>query len=268
MYDVAVVRESPSAVEGSKRWRAVAALAVWIVGALVLGLASMPGHAEAQPRRRRRASPVVATVPHPRARPTEIWLQGSLEGTEITIDGAVRDVLDASGTPQPIPVTPGEHAVRVRRPGYSIFNDVVDVPQGERVTVEVEVFPISHVVYIRSEPVAAHIYVDGVFRGETPASIELAEGEHDIEVRAPNHAPARRRVDGVAGVVEELAFTLVYDESAGREEWYESPLTWTIIGGTLAIGAGIAVTAFVLSGQSSASDSFCADNCLRFDIPF
>jgi hypothetical protein len=47
---------------------------------------------------------------------------------------------------------------------------------------------------IASEPEGAEIFVDGISRGETPASLQLPSGEHDLFIYKKEYAPVRRKV--------------------------------------------------------------------------
>ncbi len=48
-------------------------------------------------------------------------------------------------------------------------------------------------VRIGTEPPGARVYIDGVLRGETPASLQMPAGEHDIFLYKPGMLPVARR---------------------------------------------------------------------------
>ena len=83
----------------------------------------------------------------------------------------------------PFELQPGEHSVAVRAERYLPFGDVVTVPGlGKEETLHVQLVPRWSNVEVTSEPAGATIF-DGERRlGQTPATIELLEGSHQISV--------------------------------------------------------------------------------------
>jgi len=218
--------------------------------ALVLSLAALvaiatlaASDAEAQ-RRRRRAEPATLVV------------QSTVQGAEVLVDEEVVGV-----TPlDPITLTPGSHTVRVRRPGYTEFTDVVTARAGQRIELPVDLMALSMVLTVRSEPEDARVFVDGTFRGTTPIELELIEGERSIRVTHPNHREVIRRIVAAPGQTEALDLTLELlpeSERSRPPEWFEDPLVWVGVGaGAAALAILIVVIAVAVSpGQSP--DTFC-----------
>ncbi len=52
---------------------------------------------------------------------------------------------------------------------------------------------------VNSEPEGAEVFIDGISRGETPASLQLPSGEHDLFLYKKGYVPERRRVTWNAG---------------------------------------------------------------------
>ena len=83
----------------------------------------------------------------------------------------------------PIELLPGEHSVSVRAERYLPYSGVVNVPGlGLHEQLSVQLVPRWAEVAIDSEPAGARIYSGEEQVGETPATIELMEGTHQISV--------------------------------------------------------------------------------------
>ncbi|MBT8101253.1 MAG: PEGA domain-containing protein, partial [Gammaproteobacteria bacterium] len=89
----------------------------------------------------------------------------------------------------PLELQPGEHSVAVKADRYLPFMDVIEV-QGLDLDVQlhVQLVPRWSNVQIRSEPAGATIFAGERALGQTPASIELLEGTHQISVVADGFA--------------------------------------------------------------------------------
>ena len=83
----------------------------------------------------------------------------------------------------PVELLPGEHSVSVRAERFLPYSGVVNVPGlGRHEQLSVQLVPRWAEVAIDSEPPGARIYAGEQQVGETPATIELMEGTHQISV--------------------------------------------------------------------------------------
>jgi formylglycine-generating enzyme required for sulfatase activity len=83
----------------------------------------------------------------------------------------------------PIELLPGEHSVSVRAERFLPYSGVINVPGlGRHEQVSVQLVPRWAEVLVESEPPGARIYSGEQQVGETPATIELMEGTHQISV--------------------------------------------------------------------------------------
>ena len=83
----------------------------------------------------------------------------------------------------PIELLPGEHSVSVRAERFLPYSGVINVPGlGRHEQLSVQLVPRWAEVAIESEPPGAIIYAGEDQVGETPATIELMEGTHQISV--------------------------------------------------------------------------------------
>lgn len=83
----------------------------------------------------------------------------------------------------PLELQPGAHSIRLRAERYLPFDDVVEVPGlGRYETLHVQLMPRWSNVSIKSEPSGASVFSGDKLVAETPASIELLEGTHQVSV--------------------------------------------------------------------------------------
>lgn len=62
-----------------------------------------------------------------------------------------------------------------------------------------EIPPQTGTVTIASDPAGAEIYIDGRFFGQTPATIQLASGSHQIELKSPDKRAWSRDLEVLKG---------------------------------------------------------------------
>lgn len=97
----------------------------------------------------------------------------------VTIDSA----LVGNAPFGPVELQPGAHSVSVRADRYLPFADVVQIPGlGRQEQLYVQLVPRWASVEITSEPSGATIYAGAERVGETPATLELLEGTHQLSV--------------------------------------------------------------------------------------
>jgi TolB-like protein len=99
---------------------------------------------------------------------------------------------------------------------------------------------------VQSEPAGASVTVDGRAAGETPLSVELSPGSHEVAVAAAGHAGANKKIilePGIRGLVSVDLLPL----SGGSARSGPPPaLWWAAIGvGAGAVGTGLAIWQFV-----------------------
>ncbi|WP_236605557.1 PEGA domain-containing protein [Sandaracinus amylolyticus] len=225
-------------------------------------------------------SAMVAPADAQRRRPPRQPAQGTLV-LEATQPGAevFVDEQPVGTTPlDPISLAPGSHTLRVRLAGYTEFTDVVHVAPGQRTEVSVELFPLSQVLSVTTEPPGAHVYIDGDFMGDAPVEFDLLEGAHSLRVAHRGYADVVRQIEARAGTREALQLTLealppeMLSDTPDTTEWYEEPVTWIAIGGgAVAIAVAITVIAVVTtSEQGSELQTFCElpGGCFRVETPW
>jgi hypothetical protein len=83
-------------------------------------------------------------------------------------------------TPCAIPLPPGRHTLTVTSANYGMAHRIIQVPDQRKVFV-----PLAQnlgIVQVDSIPNGATVYVDGHLLGQTPATIKLPAGPHQIRL--------------------------------------------------------------------------------------
>lgn len=202
-------------------------------------------------------------------RPGRLSIQTMVAGAEVLVD---EESVGTTPIEEPISLPAGEHTVRVRRPGFTEFSEVVQIRPGETTEVMVDIMALAMVLTVRSTPEEARVFVDGTFRGTTPIELELVEGEHSVRLTHPTHREMVREVTAVAGQTQALDLTLeAIPESelraAQTTEWYEEPIVWISVGGgAVALAVVIVLIAVFAPGGSQIND-YCGgeegNGCIR-----
>ena len=119
-------------------------------------------------------------------------IDSSPQGAEVYIAGSFR-----GRTPLNITLNEGSYDVELRLPGYQTYRARVQVRAGQtsRLAPRLQPAVTTGIVEIYSNPSGAETYVDEIFRGFTPTSVELEAGEHVVEVKKDGYGVYRTRVN-------------------------------------------------------------------------
>lgn len=122
------------------------------------------------------------------------------EAARLTVDGTERGT-----TPLTVEaLAPGEHAIQVRSPRYLDARATIDIQGGGiEQSLELVLVPRWAPVTVTSAPVAT-LWVDGEESGPVPITVELFEGEHDLELRREGFKPWRQRISVAANQPQTL----------------------------------------------------------------
>lgn len=182
-------------------------------------------------------APAAAATIAPRPAPsTRLLVIAEAPGARVFIDGA-----EVSGTPIR-EVSPGEHRVVVRAPGFRDAERKVIAVSGELIPVSMALVELPGVLEVQA-PDDAEIYVDGAFSslGGPAVALTLSSGSHRVSVAQNGHRVASRTIDVERGSRQTLAVEL--EPTAQRMTSHV-----LLIGGAAAVGAGIFLG--VLAAQS------------------
>ncbi|MCA9582133.1 MAG: PEGA domain-containing protein [Myxococcales bacterium] len=197
-----------------------------------------------------------------------VTIEGAETGADVFVDG------DHVGQVpiDPIPLVPGAHTIRVAKPGFTEYTEVVRVRGGRSNTVNVDMMAVSMLLTIRSVPEGAQVFVDGAFSGQAPIELELVEGKHSVLLKHPYHRDAIRTVDAFAGVHQSLDIQLeevpleerLANQPVEADAWYQQPMTWVAVaGGALVVAAGVVLVVVLTSEDPSQVDEFCGEGCIK-----
>ena len=104
-----------------------------------------------------------------------------------------------------IPVDAGERQLRLLAERYLPHRAVLEVEGMERPqSVEVELEPAWANIAISSIPVGATVYLDGEAVAQTPALLEILQGEHQIALEMPRYRSWQQSLSVSAGVHQNL----------------------------------------------------------------
>ena len=187
----------------------------------------------------------------------------STAGADVSIDG------EHVGTiPLPGPITtlpPGEHTIKVEKPGFAPYIDVFKIDRKKPAHVEVELVAVAGVLKLKTNVEAARVYVDGKFVGEAPLTTEIGVGARAVQVSKGGFKDFFQNISAVAG--QEVNLDVLLEElpmgvnpykppPPPPPKWYEKWWVWTVG----AVGVGVVVTAVVVPAYYATKDPI-ADHC-------
>jgi hypothetical protein len=129
------------------------------------------------------------------------------QGAQVQVDG----VTDP-GYVTPFALTnmqPGQHSIRVSKPGYSTDTRTVNVTSANRASTVIHLTQVTATLVVKSDPAGASIYVDGRDVGtHTPAQVSVDKGQHVVLVRMPGYIDETMNAQFVLGQTFNFSPTL------------------------------------------------------------
>ena len=123
--------------------------------------------------------------------------------------------------PAEVELKSGSHLVEVRKPGFKVYSETVELAPAETktlmVTLKSEIRRGTLLIAASGEGL---VYVDGQARGSAPQVVELDEGEHAIEVRAS---------DGGAVLWQQRARVVAGQQGRVQAEWKVADKTGSLL---------------------------------------
>jgi hypothetical protein len=110
--------------------------------------------------------------------PGTLVIESNPRGAEILVDGASKGL-----TPLTIALSPGKHALELRRRGVPPRQITLDVSPGEQLKQQIDLSNARAVgtLVVTSNPKGAKVLVDGMERGVTPLTLsDLSAGAHAV----------------------------------------------------------------------------------------
>jgi hypothetical protein len=128
--------------------------------------------------------------------PGTVVIESNPRGAEVLVDGASKGL-----TPLTIALSPGKHALELRRRGMPPHQLTLDVSPGEQLKQQIDMSNARAVgmLVVTSSPKGAKVLVDGKERGVTPLTLlDLSAGAHAV-VLDSTEGSVRRTVQIQAG---------------------------------------------------------------------
>ena len=139
-----------------------------------------------------------------------LHVDGSPVGMEIALDGRVAGQVPESGVLIIDNITVGEHAVTGSFPGYASQEMWVNVPDGLPAEIRIDLSrKLMGSLDISSSPPNVQIYVDDLYKGITPAVVEVEAGSHVVLLRLSGFQDWSTQTDVAGGETTVLSGTLV-----------------------------------------------------------
>lgn len=156
-------------------------------------------------------------------------------GAAIYVDG---QQIGVTPLDLPVPVTPGDHSIKIARLGYAPYIDVFSTKGQSEVKLAVELVPVAGVLHVTSNVPGARVLVDGRYVGDAPLDVEADVGARTVQVSKGGYKDYFTNVLTVAGQDQSLAAELEEIPVAPPPppKWYQKGWVW----GTIAAGAAVA----------------------------
>jgi hypothetical protein len=213
----------------------------------VVLLLSQTLDADARRRRRRRITGTLV-------------IESTTKGAKVFIDG---DEVGSIPLERPIRLMPGQHTIKVTKPGHTQYMETIRIRRGRRVRLEVDLLPIAGVVTLLTSPQGARVYLDGKFVGKTPLrELEIKAGKHRVRIAHIGFYDTFRTFQVVAGKQRKIIVQLksLPDDinplipKTPPKRWYEKWWVWaSAAGGLVALVTAIAVP-LAMSGKDPIKD--------------
>jgi hypothetical protein len=142
------------------------------------------------------------------------YRQGTLIVESVPPATVYIDGREAGRTPLEIDLEAGRYTIELRARGYQTYRIDREVTSGDETRVRVRLSPTGArpteepvrgtAISVRSLPEGATVYVDGRSVGQTPVSVRVSPGSHQIEVRLPGYTTFRTEREVRSGQTVEI----------------------------------------------------------------
>ena len=136
-----------------------------------------------------------------------IYVESSPSGASIYFNGNYRGIAPLTISE----VWPGSYSIQAELNGYHTFTTTTSVSSGTRSDVYCSLSPMdtSGALYVISNPSNAKVFLDGMYRGTTPITLNnLASGTHTLELDHPGYYDWKSSVTVPAGGTKTVSGTL------------------------------------------------------------
>lgn len=139
-----------------------------------------------------------------------VHIDGDPVGMEIALDGKTAGQVDESGVLIIDSVPVGEHTLTASSPDFITKEVLVNVPDGLPAEVRVNLEKETQgTLIIESTPPNVQVFVDDLYKGITPVTMQVLTGSHDILLTLTGYEDWRSTVNVTADRPAEVSGTLV-----------------------------------------------------------
>ncbi|MDD1725130.1 MAG: PEGA domain-containing protein [Methanospirillum sp.] len=140
-----------------------------------------------------------------------LHVDGDPVGMAISLDGEPMGLVPDQGMLILENISTGDHTLTGSKDGYGSKEQVVTVPDGRFAEVRVNLSPVTNgTLEISSSPENVQVYVDEVYRGVTPVSLEdIPAGSHRVLLRLGGYQDWSSPVEVVSGTNVPVSGSLV-----------------------------------------------------------
>lgn len=126
-------------------------------------------------------------------------------GAEVYLNGVFRGI-----TPLIISdLSPGTYQIQLRKSGYKDILSSVTVISGTTSTYNFTLIPLLGTINIFSNPSGADVYIDRVYKGKTPLSLnDVPSGTYDVRITLSGYEEYLERITLLPGEVRQISVNL------------------------------------------------------------
>jgi hypothetical protein len=167
------------------------------------------------------------------------WLDINPSGAEVWVDG-----IDQGNGRMQIPLSPGNHLLVLKKPGFYDYSETFSVGAGQTASRAPGMTPYPEQprygsLQIDSDPAGAAVYLDNAYKGVEPAwgafyITDLLPGTYTLTLNMQDYQPWTQKVVVQAGIVNDIHAKLVANpvgptpDTTGQIYFYSVPATANI----------------------------------------
>jgi len=150
-----------------------------------------------------------------------VTLTAPVPGAQLFIDGEAAGELPLAEKV----VKPGDHALKVERPGYRTIEETVTAAAGKKTDLSYTLEPIGAVLTVEASAEGATCAIDGAAPQPLPLTQVVAEGTHTLVIAADGFKSEKRTIEATLGADLKESFTLTVGEDRPTQVNLEPPET-------------------------------------------
>jgi serine/threonine protein kinase/outer membrane protein assembly factor BamB len=93
----------------------------------------------------------------------------------------------------------GTYTLLIRKPGYFDYTQTVTISEGKTTIVNAKLILKTATLSVSSTPSNAEVYIGGIYKGQTPITVQLPPGTYTVEIRKEDYKPHTETITLQAG---------------------------------------------------------------------